>query len=103
MWHGDPGPGRRLAGWAALRAEMDRFVDTQRARQARDNAADSHARRFIESIEDAVLDLDADDNAFERAGRKADHVEELRRVLGLLLDVLADWELLATRTGDRLE
>ncbi|MFB9833482.1 hypothetical protein [Actinoallomurus acaciae] len=99
MWHGAPGPGRRHADWA----EMDRFVDTQRSRQARDNAADSRARRFTESLEDAVLDLAADGNAFERAGHKAGHVEELRRVLGLLLDVLADWEMLAARTGDRLE
>ncbi|WP_329242424.1 hypothetical protein OG417_44055 [Actinoallomurus sp. NBC_01490] len=97
MWHGDPGPGRRPLGWA----EMDRFVDGQRARQAPDDAADSRAKRFTESLEDAVLDIDA--GAFERARRKTDHVEELRRVLGLLLDVLADWEMLAARAGDRLK
>ncbi|GAB3986924.1 hypothetical protein GCM10029978_103640 [Actinoallomurus acanthiterrae] len=34
---------------------------------------------------------------FEDAVRKADHVEELRRILGILLDVLADWEMLADR------
>jgi hypothetical protein len=101
MWHGDPGHGRRHVGRAALRTEMDRFVDAQRVRQARDNAADSRAERFIEGLEDAALGPDG--AAFERARRKSDHVEELRRVLGLLLDVLADWEMLAARAGDRLK
>jgi hypothetical protein len=99
MWHGDPGSGRRHVDWTRLRAEMDRFVDEQRARQAHDTEADACAMRFSESLEDAVLALDVSENAFERASRKADHVEELRRVLGILLDILADWELLAERAG----
>ena len=98
MRHGDHGYGRRHVNWARLRAEMDRFVDEQHARQADDNDADSFARRFAESLEEAVLDLELGENGFERATRKADHVEELRRVLGILLDILADWELVAERS-----
>jgi hypothetical protein len=99
MWHGDPGSGRRHVNWARLRAAMDRFVYEQRARQANDNEADACAIRFTERLEEAVLDLETAENGFERAGRKADHVEELRRVLGILLDVLADWEMVAERAG----
>lgn len=99
MWHGDPRPRRRHVDWARLRAEMDRFVDEQRARQANDNGADVCARRFAESLEEAVLELESGPYGFEHAGHKAEHVEELRRVLGILLDVLADWEMLAERTG----
>jgi hypothetical protein len=99
MWHGEPGSGRRHVNWARLRAAMDRFVDEQRARQANDNEADACAIRFTESLEQAVLDLDTTETGFERAGRKADHIDELRRVLGILLDILADWEMLAQRTG----
>ncbi|GLY73441.1 hypothetical protein [Actinoallomurus iriomotensis] len=97
MWHGDPGFGRRRAG----RTETDRSVDARRARRAHDNTADSRARRFTEGLEDALSGLGG--GCFEHAGHKADHVEELRRVLGLLLDVLADWEMLAARPGERLE
>jgi hypothetical protein len=78
---------------------MDRFVDEQRARQANDNEADACAARFTESLEESVLDLRTAEYGFERAGRKAEHVEELRRVLGILLDVLADWELAAGPSG----
>jgi hypothetical protein len=99
MWHGDPRFGRRHVDWARLRAEMDRFVDEQRARQANNNDADACARRFTESLEEAVLDLETGEYGFEHASRKAEHVQELRRVLGILLDVLADWEMLAGRTG----
>lgn len=99
MWHGDPRSGRRHVVWARLRAEMDRFVDEQRARQANDNEADACAARFTESLEESVLDLETAEHGFERASRKAEHVEELRRVLGILLDVLADWEMAAGRTG----
>lgn len=99
MWHGDPRPGRRQVTWALLRAEMDRFVDEQRARQANDNEADTCAARFTESLEESILDLETAEYGFERASRRSEHVEELRRVLGILLDILADWEMAAARTG----
>lgn len=88
---------RDHVGWAGLRAEMDRFIDEQRTRQAGGNPADRDARRFTESLEEAVLQLEGEEHGFDPADRKADHVEELRRVLSLLLDVLADWELTAGR------
>jgi hypothetical protein len=100
MWHslGDPKAARRQhVNWARLRAEMERFVEEQRARQANDNEADACAMRFAECLEEALLDLDSGEGCFDRATRKADHVEELRRVLGLLLDVLADWEMTLER------
>lgn len=76
---------------------MDRFVDEQRAREAHDNKADACAMRFAESLEEAVLALEVEEHRFALATRKADHVEELRRVLGILLDILADWEMVAER------
>lgn len=97
MWHGGPGSGRRQVNWARLRAEMDRFVDAQRAREAHDNEADAFAMKFAESLEEAVLALEIEEHRFPLATRKADHVEELRRVLGILLDILADWEMAAER------
>jgi hypothetical protein len=101
MWHpfGDPSPSRRHIDWKRLRTEMQRFVDEKRARQAPDNEADACAMRFAQSLEDAVLDLETRKDGFEHATRKSDHVEELRRVLGILLDILADWEMLAERMG----
>ncbi|MCO5992810.1 hypothetical protein [Actinoallomurus rhizosphaericola] len=67
------------------------------AGRATDTSGDACAIRLTESLEDAVLALDAQPAGFEDAARKADHVEELRRILGILLDVLADWEMLADR------
>ncbi len=68
-------------------------------RRAGDNKADTAALRFIERLDGAVLDFDRGRHRFEGAARKADHVDELRRVLGVLLDVLADWEQLAERAS----
>jgi hypothetical protein len=97
MWHGGPSSGRRQVNWARLRAEMDRFVDEQRAREANDNEADACAMRFADTLEEAVLALEVEEHRFALATRKADHVEELRRVMGILLDILADWEMAAER------
>jgi hypothetical protein len=93
MWHGDHGSRRRHIDWARLRAEIDRFVQDHRARRT----PDDDAARFIESLERAAVDLRAR-AGLTHATRKHDHVEELRRVLGILLDILADWEMLAERT-----
>jgi hypothetical protein len=98
MWHGDPGSRRRHITWARLRAEIDRFVQEHRTRRAPDTEADDGAARFTELLEQATVDLRAGAH-FIHATRKNDHVEELRRVLGTLLDILADWEMLAERTG----
>lgn len=96
MGHGGgPESGRRQVDWSRLHAKMDRFVDEQRVREAHDNAADACAMRFTESLEEAVLALEVQEHRFALATRKADHVEELRRVLGILLDILADWEMAA--------
>jgi hypothetical protein len=82
--------GRRLSGGERERADVPR-----RARRTADTRGDACATRLTESLEDAVLALDAQPAGFEDAARKAEHVEELRRILGILLDVLADWEMLA--------
>jgi hypothetical protein len=97
MWHSGAGSERRQVNWARLRARMDRFVDEQRAREADDNQADACAMRFAAGLEQAVLALEIEEHHFALATRKADHVEELRRVLSILLDILADWELAAER------
>ena len=97
MWHGAAGSGQRQVNWARLRARMDRFVDEQRAREANDNEADTCAMRFAAGLEAAVLALEVEEHHFALATRKADHAEELRRVLAILLDILADWELATER------
>jgi hypothetical protein len=92
---GDPDQGRvdrRAPGGQAERATAPRAV-----RRMADTQGDAAAMRLTESLQDAVLALDTQPAGFEDAVRKADHVEELRRILGILLDVLADWEMLADR------
>jgi hypothetical protein len=91
--------GRAFHGWERLRTEIERFVGEQRARRAADTAADACAIRLTHDLEDAILALETDPSGFEQATHKTDHVEELRRLLGILLDVLADWEMLADRDG----
>lgn len=83
--------------WDRLRAEIERFVGEQRARRAADTEADLCAARLTHDLQDAILALETDPAGFERATRKADHVDELRRLLGILLDVLADWEMITAR------
>lgn len=90
-------PARRHAGGPRPGAEAERVVAGRRTRQSADTDGDMGAMRLIWSLEDAVLTLDTQPAGFEEASRKAEHVEELRRVLGILLDVLADWEMLADR------
>jgi hypothetical protein len=82
-----------------LRAALEHRVAGRRGRRSADDEADAHAVRFTERLQDAILDLETREHGFEWATRKADHVEELRRVLGILLDTLADWEMLADRMG----
>ncbi len=61
--------------------------------------ADLRAVRFMSRLETAISGVDSSRFAFERAALKRDHIEELRRILGELLDVLADWEYIADRPG----
>jgi hypothetical protein len=76
---------------------VERLVAREWARRRDDSDADVCATRFVDRLEDALSAYEATDPGFERATRKADHIDELRRVLGVLLDVLADWEALAGR------
>lgn len=68
-------------------------------RQRKEIEADARAIKFTKSLEDAVLAFETHAPGFEQATRKSDHVEHLRRVLGVLLDILADWEVVAEREG----
>jgi hypothetical protein len=83
MWHVHH---VRRAALRWLRAALGRIAVTSRA------DADARASGFIRGLEDTLLELEARGHRFEQARHKSDHVEELRRVLGALLDVLADWE-----------
>ncbi|GAA0355590.1 hypothetical protein NE235_12205 [Actinoallomurus spadix] len=89
--------GRRREGRRRLRGAAEEPGAPRLAGRTTDTPGDACAIRLTESLEDALLALDAQSAGFEDAARKADHVEELRRVLGILLDVLADWEMLADR------
>jgi hypothetical protein len=91
MWHGDARP------------PLDRTPRMEGLLAARRDAAhpaDARARAFTASLEEALLDFETGDAPFARARGKTGHIADLRRVLGLLLDVLADWELLAVTHRD---
>lgn len=96
----DRRPWRHL-DWSEIKAELDRFAAEVTRQRAHDNAADACAMTFVRDLEQAFLTLEArvgdEAAAFEQAARVPDHLDDLRRVLGLLLDVLADWELVAGR------
>lgn len=96
---GDSGHGRRHADRWRITSRVERLVAREWARRRDDNDADVCASTFVERLEDALLAHEAADPGFDRATRKADHADELRRVLGVLLDVLADWEMLLDRQG----
>ncbi|MEV0399704.1 hypothetical protein [Actinoallomurus sp. NPDC050550] len=91
------GSDRGRAGRGRAGGKIGRAAAVRRARGVADAQGDICAMRLTEGLEDAVLALDTQPAGFEDAVRKADHVEELRRILGILLDVLADWEMLADR------
>ncbi|GAA4631029.1 hypothetical protein GCM10023196_058730 [Actinoallomurus vinaceus] len=91
------GSDRGRAGRRRVGGETGRAAAFRRAHAAADTQGDICAMRLTESLQDAVLALDTQPAGFDDAVRKADHVEELRRILGILLDVLADWEMLADR------
>lgn len=82
-----------------LRGDLEHVMAQQRTHQAGDTEADNGATEFLESLQEALLTLEtrAPAACFEHATRKADHLEALRRTLGLLLDLLADWEMVTER------
>lgn len=95
--YGGPGEARPSRRRARFWARATRFAAERAAPRPDDTEADRCAMLLTAGLGDAVLALDTHPAGFEDAVRKADHVEELRRVLGILLDVLADWEMLAER------
>jgi hypothetical protein len=96
---GDPPSERRHIDWTRPRTALERLVADQRSRRAGGSEADAHAMSLTRRLEDAIVDFETRGPGFDRAIRKSDHVEELRRALGRLLDILADWEMLADRAG----
>src|SRR5262245_56682366 len=94
MWHCDPDCGRGHVNWPRLRAEQDRVVAPRQSRAGADTA-DGRARRFTEHLDAAITATRPGENALQGATHAQAHVAELRRLIGILLDTLADWELTA--------
>lgn len=90
---GRAGHDRRRDGFWA---RASRFA-AGRAAPRGDTEGDRCAMWLTARLDETVVALDLHPAGFGEAVRKTDHVEELRRVLGILLDVLADWEMLAER------
>jgi hypothetical protein len=78
---------------------VGRFIEEQQARTAHDTVADDCAEGFLGELEEVLWLLQeiqqAEENAFEHAVRKADHIEDLRRLLYRLHLVLTAWEEVA--------
>lgn len=88
--------GGRAHGRRRLHAALERLA-ARVTPASTPGDADAQSRRFIRRLEDAILELETrGPRLFEHVTRRTDHVEDLRRVLGTLLDILADWE---TATG----
>jgi hypothetical protein len=66
------------------------------ARVADDTVADDAAEAFLSELDEALWVLErvqrAEETAFEHAARKADHIEDFRRLLYRLHLVLSEWE-----------
>lgn len=62
----------------------------------RDTSADDCALDFLCDLDESLWILEdtrrAEGNAFRDAARQRDHINELRRLLRRLHDVLLDWE-----------
>ncbi|GAA4629796.1 hypothetical protein GCM10023196_052590 [Actinoallomurus vinaceus] len=56
--------------------------------------SDATIRRFTTGLASCLFQYEdqTPDDAFALAERKSEHLAELRRTLGCLLDILADWE-----------
>jgi hypothetical protein len=86
--------------WTA--AEIERFTAEMAARELHDTVADDAAEGFLSELDEALWIFaqvqEAEEHSFSHAARKADHIEDLRRLLYRLHLVLADWEeVFATR------
>src|SRR5689334_2924234 len=92
MWHCDLDCGPGHVSWPRLRAEMDRFVATQQHHE-RTDTDDGRARRFTEHLDVAITTTRPEPNALRGAIQARARVTELRRLIGILLDTLADGEL----------
>jgi hypothetical protein len=98
----DPGDPRRINQPESpdLVDEVGRFFEERQARTAHDTVADDCAEGFLGELDEILWLLQeiqqAEENAFEHATRKADHIEDLRRLLYRLHVVLTAWEVAAT-------
>lgn len=80
----------------AAGALVRNLLEERRARTLHDTVADDCAEGFLAELDKALWMLDevhqAEELAFAHATRKADHIEDFRRILYRLHLVLADWE-----------
>jgi hypothetical protein len=72
------------------------MIARREARTARDTLADDCADGFLGELDEMLWVLQdlqqAEENHFRHATRKADHIEDLRRLLYRLHTVLTGWE-----------
>lgn len=92
------------AGWSPpdwTAAEIERFTAEMGARELHDTVADDSAEGFLGELDEALWVFtevqETEETSFAHAARKADHIEDLRRLLYRLHLVLVDWEETATR------
>jgi hypothetical protein len=87
-------PGCGPPDWRA--AEIERFTAEMTTRTLDDTVADDAAEGFLGELDEALWIFEevqvAEENAFAHANRKADHIEDFRRLLYRLHLVLVDWE-----------
>jgi hypothetical protein len=92
-------PGWSPPDWTA--AEIERFIAEMGGRELHDTVADDAAEGFLSEVDEALWIFtevqEAEENSFPHAARKADHIEDLRRLLYRLHLVLVEWEEAATR------
>jgi hypothetical protein len=90
-------PGWSPPDWAA--AEIERFTAEMGARELHDTIADDAVEGFLGELDEALWIFaevqEAEEHSFAHAARKADHIEDLRRLLYRLHLVLVDWEEVA--------
>lgn len=80
--------------WTAV--EIERFAAEMRARTLDDTMADDAAEGFLSELDEALWIFEevqqAEENTFVHATRRAEHIEDFRRILYRLHLVLVDWE-----------
>jgi hypothetical protein len=88
-----------LIDWDKIKAGIERLVSDLNGRPG-DMLADVFATELVTHLDDALVAYERrqiEGHDFAHAVRKGDHVEDLRGVLGQLLDLLADWVMYADR------